>query len=135
LHKALQCCITYVLTADGLNNIIWGSTKQLRDDGELVNVILSGEQRLALEHLSENAARTPDIYLHIVFLPREHNLRCSVVSRGNVTGHLWVLYTCETEVADLEITVLIYENVAGLQITVDDTGGVDVFETTLCRLV
>jgi GAF domain-containing protein len=98
-------------------------------------VVLSREQRLALEHLSEDTARTPDIYLHIVLLPREHNLGCPVVSCGNVTGHLWVLYTSETEVADLEITVLIYENIARLQIAVNDTGGVDVFQATLCKLV
>jgi len=31
------------------------------------------------------------------------------------------LYTGETEVADLEIAVLVDEDVAGLQVTVDDT--------------
>jgi hypothetical protein len=116
-----------------MDNIIWGSTKQLRDDGELVHVVLSREKRLALEHLSENAARAPDINLHIVLLPREHDLWCSVVSGGNVSSHLWVLYTGETEVTDLEIAVLVYEDVAGLQVTVDNTSRVHIFQATLRR--
>jgi hypothetical protein len=44
------------------------------------------------------------------------------------------LYTGETEVANLEIAVLVYEDVAGLQVTMDDTSGVNVFQTALCRL-
>jgi len=123
--------VSYVLTADGLDNIIRRGAQQLRNDGELVYVVLSGEQRLALKHLREDAPRTPDIDLHVVLLPREHDLGCSVVSRGNVSGHLGVLYTGETEVADLEIAVFVYEDVAGLQITVDNTSRVDVFQTAL----
>jgi hypothetical protein len=41
------------------------------------------------------------------------------------------LYTGKTEVTDLQIAVLIYEDVAGLQVTVDNTSRVDVFQTTL----
>jgi hypothetical protein len=127
-------CKSYVLTADGLDNVIWRSTQKLRDDGELVDVVLSGEQRLALEHLCENAARAPDVDLDVVLLPREHDLGCSVVSCRDVSGHLGVLYTGEAEVADLEIAVLVHEDVAGLQVTVNNTGGVDVFETALGML-
>jgi hypothetical protein len=126
--------MSYVLTANGLDNIIWGRAKKLRDDGELIHVVLAREQGLALEHLCENASRTPDVYLHVVLLPCEHNLGRSVVSGGNVSGHLRVLYTGETEVANLEIAVLVYEDVAGLQVTMDDTGRVHVFQTTLSRL-
>ena len=68
---------------------------------------------------------------HLVLLPSKHDLRCSVISRGDVSSHLGVLYTGETEVADLEIAVLVYENVAGLEITVDNTSGVDIFQTAL----
>jgi hypothetical protein len=122
---------SYVFTADGLNNIIRGSTQKFSDDGELVHMVLSREQWLALKHLSEDAPRTPDINLNVVLLPCEHDLGGSVVSGGDVTRHLGILYTGETEVADLEITVLVDENVARLQIAVDDTGGVDIFQTTL----
>jgi hypothetical protein len=44
---------------------------------------------------------------------------------------LRVLDACQAEVADLEITVLVYEDVAGLKITMDDTCRVDIFQTTL----
>jgi hypothetical protein len=123
----------YVLAADGLDNVIWRGTKKLRNDGELVHVVLAREERFSLEHLSEDASCTPDINLDVVLLPCEHNLGGSVVSGRDVTRHLGVLYTGETEVANLEIAVLVDEDVAGLQVAVDDTSGVDVFQTTLFK--
>ena len=94
-------------------------------------MVLAREQRLALQHLSEDAARAPDIHFHIVLLPCEHDLRCSVVSRGDVAGHLRVLYTCQAEVADLEVAILVHEDVGGFEVSVDDAGRVDVFQTAL----
>ena len=94
-------------------------------------MVLSREKGLALEHLSKDASRAPNVNLHVVLLPREHDFRCSVVSRRDVTCHLGVLYTGETEVANLEIAVLIDEDVAGLEITVHHTSGVDIFQSTL----
>jgi hypothetical protein len=44
---------------------------------------------------------------------------------------LGVLDTGETEIANLQIAVLVDENVGGLEVTVNDTGGMDVFQTTL----
>jgi hypothetical protein len=94
-------------------------------------MVLSGEQRLALQHLCKDASRTPNVNLHVVLLPCEHNLWRSVVSRRDISGHLWVLDTCEAEIADLEIAVLVYEDVAGLEISVDNTCRVNIFQTTL----
>lgn len=122
---------SYVFTADGLDDIVWGCSQKLGNDGKLVHVVLAGEQRLALEHFCENAASTPDIDLHIVLLPREHDLGCSVVARRDISSHLRILYTREAEIANLQIAVLVDEDVAGLQISVNNTRGVDVFETTL----
>lgn len=121
----------YVLAADCLNDVVWGSTQKLRDDGELVYMVLSGEKRLSLQHLGKDASCTPDVHLHIVLLPCEHDLRRTVVSGGDVTRHLRVLYTGETEVADLEIAVLVDEDVAGLQVAVHDTSRVDIFQSAL----
>lgn len=123
--------LTHVLAADSLNNIIRRSAQQFCDDGKLVDVVLSWEQRLALEHFSEDTACTPDIDLNIVFLPCKHDLRGTVVAGRNIAGHLRVLYTGQAEIADLEITVLIYEDVAGLQVSVDNTSGVNIFQSTL----
>jgi hypothetical protein len=121
----------HILAADGADNIIWWCSQQVRDDGELVDVILSREERLALEHLCENASCTPNIHFHIVLLPREHDLRSAVVSCRDISSHLRVLDAGETEIANLQVAVLIDQDVRRLEISVNDTGGVDVFQTAL----
>lgn len=93
-------------------------------------MVLAGEERLALEHLSENAAGTPDVDLYVVLLPSEHNLRGTIVSGRDVTGHLGILNACQTEVADLKIAVLVDQDIARLQIAVHNAGGVDVLKAT-----
>lgn len=94
-------------------------------------MVLAREERLALEHLGEDAARTPDIHFDVVFLPGEHDLGGSVVSGGNIAGHLGVLDSSESKVANLEIAVLVDEDVAGLEVTVNDAGRMHVLETPL----
>jgi hypothetical protein len=44
---------------------------------------------------------------------------------------LRILNSGQAKVADLEITVLVDEDVAGLEIAVDDTCRVDIFQTPL----
>jgi len=99
--------MSYVLAADSLDNIVWWGSEQLGDDGKLVDMVLAGEQRLALEHLGKDTSDTPDINLNIVLLPGEHDFGSSVVSRRDVTGHLRVLDTGQTKVANLQIAVLV----------------------------
>jgi hypothetical protein len=41
------------------------------------------------------------------------------------------LDTGQTEIADLQIAVLVDQDVAGLEVTVDDTCGVDILESPL----
>lgn len=94
-------------------------------------MILSWEKRLALQHLSEDAPRTPDINLDIVFLPCKHDLRRSVVSCRDISSHLGVLQTRKTEIADLEVAIFVHEDVAGLEIAMDDACGVDILKTAL----
>lgn len=122
---------TYVFASNGVDNIIRRSAQELGNDGELVHVVLAGEQGLALEHLGKDAASAPDIDLDVVFLPGEHDFGGSVVSRRDITSHLRVLNSGKTEIANLEIAVLVDEDVAGLEITMDDTGRVDVLQTPL----
>ena len=129
-HK-LYATKPYVLAGNCVDNIIWRGSEELRDDRKLVDMIFSWEKRLALQHLCENTARAPDIYLHIILLPCKHDLRRSVVSCRHISGHLGILQTGKAEVADLEIAVLVYENVTGLEIAMDDTCGVDILETAL----
>lgn len=118
-----------VFTTDSLYDIIWGGTEELGDDGELMDVILAGEEGSALEHLGENTASRPDVDSNIVLLPGEHDLRGTIVTSGDVSGHLGVLDTSQAKVTDFEITVLIDENVGRLEVTMNDAGGVDILET------
>lgn len=110
-----------VFGADGLDNLVWWCAEKLSDDGELVDVVLAWEERLALEHFGEDASGTPDVDGNVVLLPGEHDLGSTVVSCADVSSHLRVLDTGEAEIADLQIAVLVDKNVAWLQVTVDDT--------------
>lgn len=94
-------------------------------------MIFAREQWLALKHLGKDAACAPDVHFHIVLLPCEHNLWCSVVSRRDIACHLRVLYTCQAEVADFKVAVFVHEDVGRFEIAVHDTSGVDVFEAAL----
>ena len=122
---------SYVLTGNCVDNIIWWRSQKLGDDRELVDVILSWEKRLALQHLCEDTSGTPDINLDIIFLPCEHNLRRSIVSRRDISGHLGILNTSQTEVADLQIAVFVDQDVAGFEVAMDNTRRVDILESPL----
>ena len=114
-----------------MDDVVWWCPEELSNDGELIDVILPREQGLALQHLREDASCTPDINFDIVLLPCEHDLGRSVVSRGDISGHLGILDTGESEIADLQVAVLIHENVTGLEISVDDSSRVDIFQASL----
>lgn len=71
-----------------------------------------------------------------VRLEAEHDFRRSVPSRCNVFGHVsCVLFRVhteasrQTEIANLELAVGVDEQVAGLQVTVEDVCGVYVLQT------
>jgi hypothetical protein len=44
------------------------------------------------------------------------------------------LDTCQTKVAYLQIAIFVDENVAGFQVTVNDTRRMDIFQSTLCAV-
>lgn len=96
-------------------------------------MVLSWEKRLARQHLREYTASTPYVNLHIILLPCQHDLGGTVVSRRDVSCHLGILNSREAEVADLKVAVLVDENIARFKVTVDDTGGMYIFQATLKR--
>lgn len=118
---------SHVLTADGLDHIIRWGTEKFCDDGKLVDMVLPWKQRFPFKHLRKNAPCTPDIHFHIIFLPREHDFGSAVISCRHVACHLRVLNTGQTEIADFQITVLIYQDIAGFEVAVHYACGVDVF--------
>lgn len=133
--KSETAAQSYVLAADGLDDIVWRSSEELGNDRELVHVVFSGEQWLALQHLCKDAACAPDIHLHVVLLPCKHDFGGSVVPRGDIARHLRILYARQTKIANLQIAVLIDKNVARLQVTVNNAGGVYIFQSALLESV
>ena len=61
------------------------------------------EQRFSLQHLRKNAARTPDINGDVVFLPGQHDFRCSIIPGWHIASHLRILNTGQTKIADLQV--------------------------------
>ena len=94
-------------------------------------MIFAREERFTLKHFGEDASRTPYVYLNIVLLPSKHDFRRPVVPRRDISSHLRVLNTGQAEVADLQIAVFVDENVAGLEIAVDNTSRVNVLQPSL----
>ena len=130
----LYTLLTHVFAAYRLNHVIWGSSKQLCNDGELIDMILAREKRLSLQHLCEDAPSTPNVDLNVIFLPREHDFGCAIVSRRDVAGHLRILYPGKAKVTNLQIAVLIYKDIAGFEVAMNDTGRVDIFQAPLLRV-
>lgn len=122
---------THVFAADGLDHVIGRRAQQLGDDGKLVDMIFTGEKRLAVEHLCENTAGAPDVDLDVVFLPCEHDLGGAIVSGRDVAGHLRVLDPGQTKIANFEIAVFVNQDIAGFKIAMHDTSRVHIFQTSL----
>lgn len=121
----------YVFAPNRLDDFVrWGS-QQFGDDRELIDMIFARKQRFALQHLGEYASRAPNVNLYIVLLPREHNLRRTIVPRGNISRHLRILNSSEPKIANLQIAILVDQNVAWLQVPMDHSSGVNIFEPTL----
>ena len=96
-----------------------------------MDVVFARKQWLAFQHLRKDTTRAPDINLYIVFLPCEHDLWGSVVSRRDIAGHLRVLEAGKTEIADLQVTVFVDQDIARLQVAMNNTRRVDIFQATL----
>ena len=129
--STLEGAMTRIFTANGLNDLVWWGPEQLGDDGELIDMIFPGEQWLSLQHLGKDAPGTPYVDFHVVLLPRKHDLRGPIISCRDVTSHLRVLYAGKTKVTDLQVTVLVDEDIARLEVPMDHAGRVDVFQPSL----
>lgn len=120
-----------VFTANGFDDVVWWCAEQFRDDGELINMVLARKERFALQHLSEDTAGAPDVDLDVVFLPGQHDFRCAVIPGRDVAGHLRILNSRQSKVADLEITVFVHQDVGWFEVTVNHTGRMYIFEAAL----
>lgn len=122
---------TDILARNGVDHIVGRCSQELCDDRELVDVVLAWEQGFSLEHLGKDASGTPDVNFDVVLLPGKHDLGRAVVSGRHIARHLRVLDPRKAEVAYFEIAVLVDQNVAGLQVSVNDTRRVNVLQSSL----
>lgn len=70
-----------------------------------------------------------------VALEAQHNLWRTVPSRGNILSHIPGILlgidreaTSKAEIADFQLTISIHKQIAGLQVSMQNVGGVDVLE-------
>lgn len=122
---------THVLARDCVDNIIGGCAEELGDNGELVDVVLSREQRLSLQHLGKDTPSTPDIDFHVIFLPGEHNFRRTIIPCRDISGHLRILDSSKAEIANFQVAIFVDQDVAGLEVTMNDAGGMDILQASL----
>ena len=107
-----------------------------------MRLVLPRKQRLPQKHLSKDTACRPDIYRSRVLFPTGHDLGRAIPPRRDVVGQdgvgrhrhhfvvRWVqLCPGQTEIAYLEVAVLIKEQVARLEVAMQDARAVDVLET------
>src|ERR1700761_1216056 len=94
-------------------------------------MILSREKRFAFQHFGKDTTRAPNVNFDIVFLPCKHNFRGSVISCRNITSHLRVLDTSKTEIANLQVAILIHKDVTRLEVAMNDASRMNIFQTTL----
>lgn len=121
----------HVLAPNRLNDFVGWGPQQFGYDGELVDMIFARKQRFALQHLGKYASGAPDVHLDIILLPCEHDLRRTIVSRRNISRHLRVLDSSQTKVANFQIAIFIHQNIAWLQVPVDHSGRMNIFEAAL----
>jgi hypothetical protein len=98
--------------------------------------ILSREQRLATQHLSQDTANGPDINGLGVLLEGQHNLRSSVPTGRDIFCHearvvfLGGCRASEAEIANLKVAIGIEKQVGWLEISVEYVCGVHSLEGT-----
>lgn len=98
---------THIRTGNIRNNILRRTPQQLRNNTELIDMILAWKNRPSKQYFSKDTARAPNVDFLIVSSPGQHDLRCAVVPRRDVAGHLGLLHAGETEVADFQIAVIV----------------------------
>mmetsp|Transcript_26675 Transcript_26675/g.67850 ORF Transcript_26675/g.67850 Transcript_26675/m.67850 type:complete len:234 (-) Transcript_26675:372-1073(-) len=103
------------------------------DEPQLVQRVFAWEERLRAEQLGEDAADGPHVDLGVVHAVLHEQLGSAVpprhhVLRQEVEAVRWVHTARQTEVGDLQITVLVHEQIGRLEVTVENVARVDVFE-------
>lgn len=105
-----------------LNNLLRWVSQNLRDDRELVNMVFTWKEGRSPEHLGKNASCAPHVNGVAIFLPCQHDFWGPVISCHDIAGHLVVLLPRESKITNFKITIVVNEEILGLQVTMDNTG-------------
>lgn len=65
----------------------------------------------AKTHPAQNIILLCWLTSHVIFLPSQHNLRSTVVSRRHITGHLRILNSSQPEITNLQVAVLVDQDI------------------------
>ena len=133
LGLALRLChVALGRLARGAHLVERGRAEHVDDLVHLLERIGGQEHDLAVEELAVDAADTPHVDGEVVVLGAEEELGRAVVLRDDLLGHVAVLVELDdsgqAEVAYLEQAVAVDEQVAGLDVAVDDARRVEVLD-------
>ena len=131
---AHECTIVIIL--DLVDKCCIRLPNQIGNHHHLFLLGLSGKERFSSNELSQNTTNTPYIDGSSVLAPGKNDFRCAVPSRGNIVCqacrrcHQSVdIGTCQAKVTDFQIAVGVNQQISRLQITMQDSTGVNVFQT------
>jgi hypothetical protein len=119
--------------ADSLDNIVRRRPQQIDYQGQLLDMVLSGEQWLSLKHFCDDTTDTPDIDRNVIFLPGYHDLWRTVVPGGDVSRHLGGFGPCRAKVTNLQIHILVQKYIGWFDIAMNNACGVNILKTTLTK--
>lgn len=118
---------SYTLAVDSLHNLLGWLPQKLGNQDELMHMVSPREENFPENHLCQNTSNAPHIHGVVVVLPGQHDLRRAVVSSGDVAGHLGVLFSGQAKVTNFQVAVIVDQNVAWLEVAVNDSGRMNVF--------
>jgi hypothetical protein len=109
--------------------MVWSQFSQgLLDEIELVELILSREERISVDQLSHDAPGRPEIHFSSIGHSHEQ-FRRTVPPGGHVISEFLVSLgrlPCEAKVADLQLLAVTDQQVLGLDVAVQQVVGVHV---------
>jgi len=136
------CALSYVFklifvleVLENLKVIVVWVAEELDDHLELLFLLLTREKFFPGEHLREDATYRPHINGGRVLFPRQEDLWRSVPPCCDVVGQHyrmalqeWDFCAGETEIANLQVTVRINQEIARFQVSVENARRMNIFE-------
>lgn len=140
-HACLMSSIDGVPNSSVINsNCQWKICLRIVEQSEslllshLLNGTLCLEQNATAQELAENATNRPNINRGRVMSRTHQDFRCSIVLRNHFLSHVfWLvrfLDACQAEIANLQHAIAVHEQVARLDVAMQNACWVQILETT-----